>query len=50
MLAYDTGSGREPFVSLNKGGSLRTGLNRPTFENMQAEAKVILETPVKASL
>jgi hypothetical protein len=33
--------GREPFVSLKKGGSPRTGLRRPIFENMQAEAKVI---------
>jgi hypothetical protein len=47
MLAYDIGSGQEPFVSLNNGGPLRTGWSRPAFENMQAEAKVILETPVK---
>jgi hypothetical protein len=50
MLAYDNGNGRELFVSLKKRGSPRTGLSRPTFENMQAEAKVILETLVKATL
>jgi hypothetical protein len=35
---------------LNKEGLLRTGWSRPAFENMQAEAKVILETPVKITL
>jgi hypothetical protein len=31
MLAYDIGSGREPFVSLNKGGPLRTGLSQASL-------------------
>ena len=50
MLTYDIGSKPKPFASLNKGGPLRTGWSWSAFENMETEAEVILETPVKVTL